>query len=246
MRLSKVLKAVVLLGVLLMASLGMVRAGGEGQGVDFDVIGSPSVDCTGQASITVQMFGFSESVGTELQIDSDFYTSSPESVEVSEGNQQEFSFSFPEQSGTVAFVFWGRDYSNEAPPELLTTVTVNCDSGESEEEATDDRFCFEPGEARAAIYGFKDGENYGIEIWAIDENSNGQRVIRMTASEIDDKTIEGERTLLNSSIFSSVKLYRLEDGRFQINVGPAGERKMHVCIFNAIPPTDIEKYTLSY
>jgi len=244
MRFSKLARLVVFVGLMLIASLSVVRAGFTV--VSFDVIGRPSVDCAGTASITVQISGYSESVGTELQIGSDFYTSSPESIEVVEGTQQEFSFSFPEQSGIVEFVFLGRDYANEAEPALLTTVTVNCDSGESEEEPSDNRFCFAPGEARAAVYGFKDGDNYGIEIWAIDENSDGQRVIRMTASEIDEKTVEGERTLLNSSIFSAVKLYRLEDGRFQINVGPAGERKVHVCIFNTIPPTDIEKSTLSY
>ncbi len=234
---------VAVLVLMLMASLSIVRAGNT-LGVEFDVVGEPSVDCGGEAILTVAMYGNSSSVGTTLKIGANTYGSTPGSISVSTYAEQTFTFSFPKQSGTVVFEFYGNDYGNEATPQLLAAVTVDCDK--SETKSSDGRFCFAPGEAKAAVYGFKDGENYGVEIWAIDENSKGQRVIRMTASEIDKKTVKGQRTLLNSSIFNSVKLYRLEDGRFQINVGPVGERKVHVCVFNTIPPTAIEKYTLSY
>lgn len=248
-QLSKRFSVLFILVLIVMATLGTANAG-KPMVPDFSDP-SATADCAGKASLTVTTEGFGlVAIGLVINgvpVDGvTFFVEGPVS--------DTYTFSFPEQTGeNVLFEFYGgyasfgEQVRGELPPGvLITSIVKNCVTGESEEQPSDGRFCFAAGEARAAVYSFRDGNSYGIEIWAIDANNKGQRVIRMTAAQIEEASKENERTLLNSSIFNSVKFYRLEDGRFQINVGPVGEPKVHVCIFNAIPPTEVTKLTLSY
>lgn len=246
-RRTKRLSVVILLTLTLMLTLSVANAGTVPVPLFTDPVAK--IDCAGGAGLTVTVTGLGE-IGIELLVNGS--SVGIESFFIEGTMTQTVNFKFPEQTGeSVLFEFYGAYASlgargNLPNSVLITSVLKNCVTGETEEQPSDGRFCYAAGEARAAVYGFRDGDSYGIEIWAIDANNQGQRVIRMTAGQIDEATKEGERTLLNSSIFNSVKLYRLEDGRFQINVGPAGEPKVHVCIFNAIPPTEVIKSTLSY
>lgn len=227
-----------IVGVLLAFSMSVSHAQ-----FSFAVIGV-NATCSGGASITLDIMGYGNFTVTASVSGVGQYDSA--SIFINEGGTETFTVSYPELTdGDYTVEFYGsiaygiKSNSPRNGQTLLTRVTINC--GEK-----DERFCFAAGEAKAAVYGFKDGENFGIEIWGIDANNSGQRIIRMTASEIDEKTQPGQLTLLNSSVFNAVKVYRLADGRFQINVGPAGEKKVHVCIFDSVPPTRVDKYTLEY
>lgn len=132
--------------------------------------------------------------------------------------------------------------------ETLLAENVNCGGDEPVEAPDDGRFCFAPGEARAAVYTFADSVGgVGLSIWAIDANDRGEPVITIDSAQLralpDRPRVN---TLISQSLFNNVKFYKLSNGKFQINVGPAGEPKIHICVFDGIPATEQTVYTFEY
>jgi hypothetical protein len=135
--------------------------------------------------------------------------------------------------------------------ETLLFELVNCGGDEEPvvtPEPDDGRFCFAPGEARAAVYTFADSVGgVGLTIWAIDASNRGEPVITIDSAQLralpDRPRVN---TLISQSLFNNVKFYKLTNGKFQINVGPAGEPKIHICVFDGIPATEQNVFTFEY
>jgi hypothetical protein len=125
---------------------------------------------------------------------------------------------------------------------------INCPGGAGggadEEEApppppSDGRL---PGSGtEAVVY----AEDDGIEIWAIDDNSQGTRVLFVSTEELASLPANPEQnTLIAATDDGQFALYKLTTGEYQINIGPDAEGKIRVMIFDAIPPTNVYGYDL--
>lgn len=254
-KVSKFLGLVAVVGFMLMAMVSGANAGTTGISLKVE---SAAANCAGTASITVTIDVGGFGVPIDIYLEVDGVNVGSEEVFIMEGVSTEtINYTFPAQKGAnVRFEFFAEyDFSGTAVGrgassivQSLAVIEKNCATGiVLNARPSDGRFCFAPGEARAALYSFRDENGQtGLEIWAVDANDKGERVIGMSAAEIDEATVEDEQTLLNSSIFNNIKFYRLADGRYQVNVGPAGEPKVHICIFDAIPPTRVQITTVEY
>lgn len=166
-------------------------------------------------------------------------------------------FNYPVLNRTAEITLYARIqyYGNERvevrgiPDQLLFTRVIDCSNGEApieEINPEDGRFCFTPGQARAAVYAFNDANNEtGISIWAVDASDEGEPVITLTAAQLREAANKpGKVVLLSQSLFNNIKFYqvRAEDGKisYQINVGPVGEVKIHECRFDSIPPMSVD------
>lgn len=88
------------------------------------------------------------------------------------------------------------------------------------------------------------GEQY-MDIWQLDENGIGQPALYVSAEEINDLPDHpSENTLIDSTSDGFIRVYKLTTGEFQINIGPLPDGKIHVIIFDQIPPTHRYGYTL--
>ncbi|MCQ3930728.1 MAG: hypothetical protein DPW16_09720 [Chloroflexi bacterium] len=81
-----------------------------------------------------------------------------------------------------------------------------------------------------------------IDIWQLDEEGIGQPALTISADDLlalpDFPT---ENTLIARDGLISV--YKLTTGEYQVNVGPLSDGKVHVIIFDDIPPTHTYGYT---
>lgn len=88
------------------------------------------------------------------------------------------------------------------------------------------------------------GEQY-MDIWQLDEHGNGQPALSVSAEEINDLPDHpSENTLIDSTSDGFIRVYKLTTGEFQINIGPLPDGKIHVLIFDQIPPTHRYGYTI--
>ena len=87
-----------------------------------------------------------------------------------------------------------------------------------------------------------DNEDRFIDIWQLDEHGIGQPTLYISADELatlPDYPVEN--VLIASDGFITV--YKLRTGEYQVNIGPLTDGKVHVLIFDAIPPTHTYGYT---
>lgn len=161
--------------------------------------------------------------------------------------------SYPRLSGVVTLQFVVTLSIPMSTSETFVLEQATLDCGDPvDEEPFDGRFCFAPGEARVAVYAKEVEGETGLEIWRITDQNTGELVLDITRSQLARFDDARFTQLISEDVFSAVKVYRLVDVpgsnlRYQINAGPYGnERKIHVCLFDAIPPTRIIKTTIEY
>lgn len=88
------------------------------------------------------------------------------------------------------------------------------------------------------------GEQY-LDIWQLDENGIGQSALYVSAEDINAlPEFLHENTLISSTEDGFISVYKLVTGEFQINIGPLSDGKIHVIIFDQIPPTHQYGYTI--
>jgi hypothetical protein len=82
-----------------------------------------------------------------------------------------------------------------------------------------------------------------IDIWQVDENGIWQPALTIAADELlalpelpDENLLVARKRLIS--------VYKLTTGEYQVNVGPLADGKVHVVIFDGIPPTRTYGYTL--
>lgn len=130
---------------------------------------------------------------------------------------------------------------------IVLDCKSNEDPGDPKDPVTrpsDGRFCFAPGQARAAVYAVRDASGgTGISIWAIDAKDKGEPVITLSAAQLSDAAKKTDAVVvLGQSLLNSITFYQLRDANgkisYQINVGPVNELKVHECRFAAIPAPD--------
>ncbi len=94
--------------------------------------------------------------------------------------------------------------------------------------------------------GTDDNGNPTLQIYALNDEGDGTLALEITqdiiAPYIDNPP--SENTTLMTSENGKVTLYILDTGELQINSGPDSEGKIHVLIFDGIPPTNIYGYTI--
>lgn len=85
------------------------------------------------------------------------------------------------------------------------------------------------------------GELY-IDIWQLDGQGIGHPAVTISADDLLAlPDFPRENLLIASKGFISV--YKLTTGEYQVNVGPLADGKVHVLIFDDIPPTHTYRYT---
>lgn len=82
-----------------------------------------------------------------------------------------------------------------------------------------------------------------IDIWQLDEHGVGQPFLYISEDELLGlPELPVENILIASD--GLVKVYKLRTGEYQVNIGPLADGKIHVRIFDNIPPTHVYGYTL--
>ncbi|MEQ8674018.1 MAG: hypothetical protein RLP44_24745 [Aggregatilineales bacterium] len=98
----------------------------------------------------------------------------------------------------------------------------------------------------AAYNATDDNGEPALHIYDINTEGDGTLALEITqdiiAPYIDNPP--AENTALMTSDNGKVTLYMLDTGELQINSGPDAEGKIHVLIFDAIPPTNIYGYVI--
>lgn len=85
--------------------------------------------------------------------------------------------------------------------------------------------------------------DFFIDIWQLDEHGVGQPFLYISEAELLGlPEFPVENILIASD--GLVKVYKLRTGEYQVNVGPLADGKIHVRIFDNIPPTHVYGYTL--
>lgn len=102
-------------------------------------------------------------------------------------------------------------------------------------------------ENEIAIYNATDDNGEPVlHVYDINAEGEGTLALEITpdiiAPYIDNPP--GENTALMTSENGQVTLYILDTGELQINSGPDAEGKIHVLIFDGIPPTNIYGYVI--
>ncbi|MEQ8674017.1 MAG: hypothetical protein RLP44_24750 [Aggregatilineales bacterium] len=102
-------------------------------------------------------------------------------------------------------------------------------------------------ENEVAVYNAKDDNgDPTLHIYDINDEGDGTLALEITqgiiAPYIDNPP--AENTALMTSDNGKVTLYVLDTGELQINSGPDAEGKIHVLIFDGIPPTNIYGYVI--
>jgi hypothetical protein len=94
--------------------------------------------------------------------------------------------------------------------------------------------------------GTDDDGNPTLQIYALNDEGDGTLALEITqdiiAPYIDNPP--SENTALLTIADGKVTLYILDTGELQINSGPDDEGKIHVLIFDGIPPTNIYGYVI--
>lgn len=90
---------------------------------------------------------------------------------------------------------------------------------------------------------YQKGDLY-IDIWQLDGHNIGYRALYISSDELLALSdFPAENILIASDGFIGV--YKLTTGEYQVNVGPLADGKVHVIIFDGIPPTHTYGYTWS-
>ena len=102
--------------------------------------------------------------------------------------------------------------------------------------------CFGP----YALYTPSDDEGCSLDIWVIKEDGQGEQAILQTPEDLADlpdaEDIEGY-ILVEEAYNGFIALYKLETDRYQINVGPNTEGKVHTIDFVGCPAEDVYEST---
>ncbi len=79
-----------------------------------------------------------------------------------------------------------------------------------------------------------------IEVLGIDGNVNGYKAIYVTAKELAKlPEFPEENTLIEQ--YYEYALYKLQNGQYQVNVGPLAESKVYVVTWTGCPATDVKE-----
>lgn len=121
------------------------------------------------------------------------------------------------------------------------TYTILGSSGGSDETAStlpppDNRINWRSGDDYAVVYVRNDAEgNPMLEIYCIDENSQGNLTLLITESDVSAITTPPESNqLVAESDDCAVSFYVLTTGEYQINIGPDSEGKIVALIFQSL------------
>ncbi len=86
--------------------------------------------------------------------------------------------------------------------------------------------------------------NLYIDIWQLDEHGIGYPALYISSDELLAlPDFPRENTLIVRDGF--IRVYKLTTGEYQVNVGPLTDGKVHVILFDGIPPTHTYGYTWS-
>lgn len=140
----------------------------------------------------------------------------------------------------------GLTLRGEARAVLSPIATANLDCTTPVSVKTDNRFCFAPGTAPAALYTFTDSAGKtGLRVYAIDASDKGEKVIELDSAELAALPNNPDNAIMIADgLFNGIKLYKLPSSAYQINVNDARVAKIHVCEFNSVPPTRVKVYTI--
>ncbi|MDX1992164.1 MAG: hypothetical protein SF029_07235 [bacterium] len=83
-----------------------------------------------------------------------------------------------------------------------------------------------------------------IDIYRLQDNVRGRRIISVTQAEQDDLPEFPEENTLIEEV-GDVALYKLTSGEYQINNGPDEEGKVHVIIWRGCPAEDVRESTFT-
>jgi hypothetical protein len=123
------------------------------------------------------------------------------------------------------------------------TYTILASSGGSAETDTalnvpppDDRINWRSGDDSAVVYVRNDAEgNPILEIYCIDENSEGHLALLITESDVSAIATPPESNqLVAESNDCALSFYVLTSGEYQINIGPDSEGKIVALIFESL------------
>ncbi|GIK65049.1 MAG: hypothetical protein BroJett018_28430 [Chloroflexota bacterium] len=81
-----------------------------------------------------------------------------------------------------------------------------------------------------------------IEIWALNEHAIWQPALYITKAELAALPEFPSENLLIARV-DTISVYKLTTGEYQVNVGPLKDGKVHVVIFEGIPPAHTYRYT---
>lgn len=85
-----------------------------------------------------------------------------------------------------------------------------------------------------------------IDIWVIQPDGQGKRTLMVTSDELaelpDAEDIDGY-VLVDDGLEGFIALYKLQTDRYQINVGPNAEAKVHTIDFIGCPADDVHEGT---
>jgi hypothetical protein len=81
-----------------------------------------------------------------------------------------------------------------------------------------------------------------IDIWTFQDDGQGKRTLLITAKELADvpEVTEEERYVtVDTAMNGWISVYKLFNGQYQINVGPAAENKVYTINFTGCPADDV-------
>lgn len=85
-----------------------------------------------------------------------------------------------------------------------------------------------------------------IDIWVIQPDGQGKRALEVTSDELAElpaaEDIESY-ILIDDALEGFISLYKLNTDRYQINVGPNAEAKVHTIDFIGCPADDVHEGT---
>jgi hypothetical protein len=84
----------------------------------------------------------------------------------------------------------------------------------------------------------KDG-TCAIDIWTFQDDGQGKRTLLITAKElaaVPEVTEEERYVTVDTAMDGWISVYKLFNGQYQINVGPAAESKVYTINFTGCPP----------
>jgi hypothetical protein len=86
--------------------------------------------------------------------------------------------------------------------------------------------------------------NCTISIWIVEADGQGKETLTLTAEDITElpaaEAID-KYVLLDDALNGYVSLYKLQNGQFQVNVGPDGEGKVYVTNWTGCPAEDVHE-----
>ncbi|MBZ0319263.1 MAG: hypothetical protein K8L91_22805 [Anaerolineae bacterium] len=140
-----------------------------------------------------------------------------------------------------------------SPPETITmnyTLTVNGVSNPThllEQAAGVQRVGTDPSLPVVIYMPTPDAHQKGnlyIDIWQLDGHNVGYPALYISSDELLAlPDFPRENTLIVRDGF--IRVYKLTTGEYQVNIGPLPDGKVHVIIFDGIPPTHTYGYTWS-